>query len=111
MTALITILGVAALLLIVAGTVLFCWGAIRDSYSGGPHGEGQTPIGALIDLLGRAFKIAFSKTYAPAKRLMAQGLILIVVGALVGIGAIGAAAAASDGSDDSSALGVARLLA
>ncbi|MFF8394749.1 hypothetical protein [Streptomyces sp. NPDC016172] len=95
MTALVILLGVGALLLIVVGTVLFCWGAIRDSYSAGPHEEDQTPIGALIDLLTRSFKIAFSKKYAAPKRLMAQGLILISVGALVGIGAIGAAAAAA----------------
>ncbi|MFK8910120.1 hypothetical protein [Streptomyces sp. YS-3] len=95
MDVLAIILGAAALLLIVVGLVLFCWGATREAGSAEPQSD-DPPVAALTWLLKSLFGVIFGgKTYSREKRLMAQGLLLIVVGLIGGVAAAATGVAAT----------------
>lgn len=99
----VVILASAAAVTFLAGTVLFVAGLMQPT---GRRRRADEPTSAFGFLIRHAWKVLFppsGTSYPRDQRMMAGGLMLMAIAALLAIGALAAAVASGSGQDSKAA--------
>ncbi len=101
MDALAESLGTAGKWLVIVGGVMFVAGFLLDVFTVA-NKEAGSATSILIEIIRKAFKIAFDSSRPPGQRMSAAGLLLVGLGLVSMLGGLAIGAAAGSGAGGSS---------